>query len=338
MILFLDNTYPQPYQVSTLTEQALGGTESSIIKTAVILSSRYKVIVAQKFRTKEHIESPSLRFIPKQEMYNLTPHFIIVLRKYPLLKHLKLQFPQAKLYLWLHTYKNIEYILKRPGLGKTNTTIICNSSTHKNATNKLLNTSSLGKLLSLFCNKVQVAYCYNPVTAPLKLNNIRDKNKLLFFSSPNKGLAQILTTFNLVNKTLPNLTLYIANPGYKQDSNVRQNQNIKILGSLPHNEMMQHVSAALCVFYPQDSFAETFGLIYAEANAYGTPVLAHDLGAAKEILDTNNPLIDANNTQQIITILKQWQKKYPKISYNQKFSDMQILAQWHSLFELRRYM
>lgn len=330
-VIFLDNTYPTPYQVSTLDEHAIGGTESSIVKTAVILSKIYNVFVAQKSRKQANQESEYLKFIAKDEMYVIKADFIIVLRKYPLLKKLKERFPKAKLYLWIHTYKNNEYIFKRSGLAKTNTTIICNSKTHSNDIDRLLNKTFLGKLWSVFTKQTKVTYCYNPVSKAIDIDSKRDNNKLLFFSSPNKGLTQIIKTFNEINKKLPDLRLYIANPGYKADIEIEQNSNIIILGSLPRIEMMDHVSQSLCVFYPQDSFAETFGLIYAEANSYGTPVLAHDIGSAREILDVNNVLIDATITNEIIATIKSWQINFPKVSYNTRLSDIKILEQWHSL-------
>ena len=332
-ILFLDNTYPKDYQVSTLEKQAIGGTESSVVKTALILCKAYNVFVAQKFRKDEHRENKSLSFIPKAHMHKLDPDFIVVLRKYPLLKGLKKQFPKAKLFLWLHTYKNTEYVFKRAGLSKTDTTIICNSKTHVKHTAQILNKSFLGSLFSLISKKTTVTYCYNPITKPEKPTIKRDSNKLLFFSSPNKGLKQVVASFNAINKKLPDLRLYIANPGYKDDKSIELNKDIIVLGSLPQQQMMQHVAESLCVFYPQDSFAETFGLIYAEANALGTPVLAHDIGAAREILHPNNPLIDANDYQQIEKMIIAWQKDFPQVAYKQDFGDDSVFKQWQKCFK-----
>ncbi|VAW33781.1 hypothetical protein MNBD_GAMMA01-2233 [hydrothermal vent metagenome] len=332
-ILFIDSTYPQPYQVSTLNEQALGGTESSIIKTAIILAKAYNVIVGQHSRKQQHIEHEFLRFIPTNMVYSCQVDYIIVLRKYPLLQKLRLLFPQAKLFLWLHTYKSTEYIFKRFGLAKTNTTILCNSSTHQQDTNRLLNTSFLGKIFSAIIKPIKVRYCYNPVNKAKKLADKCNVNKILFFSSPNKGLSQIIKCFNSISTQLPDLRLFIANPGYKHDDSLSLSKNITILGSLPHLQMMQHVSESLCIFYPQNTFAETFGLIYAEANAYGTPVLAHDIGAAREILHKNNQLIDVNNYEQVIATIKYWQYKFPVVKYNEKFSNQNIFTQWQNLLD-----
>jgi glycosyltransferase involved in cell wall biosynthesis len=332
-IVFLDNTYPKPYQVDSIGKQALGGTEASIIRTAIILSAVYKVFVVQKFRDDTLKENDDLSFLPKSKMNLLDPDFIVVLRKYPLLKILRSQFPKAKLLLWIHTYKNTEYVFKRRGLAKTNTTVICNSDTHRRHTESLLNSGLLDNLASLISAKTKVAYCYNPIPKPKAYRIGRDSNKLLFFSSPNKGLEQILKCFEYVNKKLPDLQLYIANPGYKQTQEISNNKNITILGSLPHDQMMQQLASSLCVFYPQDSFAETFGLIYAEANSYGTPVVAHDIGSAREILDENNELCDANDFEAIYQQVKLWQTNFPKVQFKQNFSDQNILKQWQQVLE-----
>jgi glycosyltransferase involved in cell wall biosynthesis len=331
-ILIIDNTYPQPYQSNTITKQALGGTESSIIRTANILSKVYNVIVAQKYRHQIVTETKWLKYIPKSKIDQLNPYAIIVLRKIALVKNLTKKFPSANIFVWLHTYKNREFILRRFGLVRDKCTLICNSETHKNHTFQLLNRGVLSQLLSLFIKKVDVQYCYNPIPKVNDVARQKDTNKLIYLSSPNKGLKQVLTCFKAINKAIPKLKLYIANPGYKNQS-IDDQDNIVDLGSLARVELMQHVRESLCVFYPQDTFSETFGLIYAEANAYKTAVLAHNIGSAREILHPNNPLIDAQNISQIIQTIKSWQYEYPDIRYNDKFSDENILKQWQKLIE-----
>jgi len=331
-VLFLDNTYPQAYNLKTLQEKAIGGTEASIIKTAQILSNKYKVFVAQKYREQDEVVSDSLAFISKRNITQHQPDYVIVLRKYHVLKEMRELFPNAKLFLWIHTYKNFEYIFKRCGFAKNDVTVICNSETHKKSIDRILNQNILGKFLTLFCKKTKVEFCYNPITKPQLPKVNRDVNKLLFFSSPNKGLQQVINCFQKVLKEMPEIKLYIANPGYKILENLQENRNIIVLGSLPYPQMMQHVAESLCIFYPQNSFAETFGLIYAEANALGTPVLAHDIGSAREILHSNNNLIDATNSQQIINTLKSWQNDLPKVEYNENFNEKSIFQQWDAVF------
>lgn len=336
-VLFLDNTYPKAYQSDTLKNEAIGGTEASVIRIAKILSKNYQVYVAQKNRDLATKESKTLKFIPKTDITKIQPNIIIVLRKYKLLRKMAKLFPQAQLFLWLHTYKNTEYVFLRAKLSKNKFSIICNSDTHRKHTNQLINTSIFGKIFSLFFANINVEFGYNPIPRPEIKTYSKDINKLIFFSSPNKGLKQVLDSFSKISKQLPQLKLYIANPGYKTEIFSPQEKTV-VLGSLSHNEMMKHVCESLCVFYPQDTFAETFGLIYAEANANAVPVLAHNIGAAKEILDNNNQLIDVRNINEIINIIKHWQKNYPKIQYNEKFSDDNILEQWTNIIESNNHV
>lgn len=331
IILFVDNTYPEPYQVSTLVEKSIGGTESSIIRTAQILSTEYKVYVAQKYRFEQCVENDNLKFIPKTDIKSITPNYVIVLRKYKVLKEMHKLYPQSTMFLWLHTYKNYEYVLKRPGLSHSNSQIICNSETHKIHTNKLLNLTIVAKLFSIFTKKIKVNYCYNPIEKPADFVVRKDLNKLLFFSSPNKGLDQVIKKFKIINQQLTELKLYIANPGYKNSDTEELDENIIYLGSLAKDEMMQHVRESLCIFYPQEIFAETFGLIYAEANANGTAVIADDIGSAKEILQNNNQPFDVSNINKVIDYIVNLQNEYPKIQYNEKFSSQNIFKQWQAI-------
>lgn len=330
-LLFLDNTYPQPYQLASLEEKPMGGTEASVIRVAFILSKLYRVYVAQKFRHHMHTENPNLQFIAKSDMHKLKPDCVIVLRKYDALKSLHKLFPQARLFLWLHTYKNYEYVLKKIGLNTMQAEIVCNSHTHKLHTSHLLNTTAVAKLLGFFISQTKVHCCYNPIIKPKPVNTEKDLNKLLFFSSPNKGLEQVIATFKQVQKFMPELCLYIANPGYKAEAKRQAESNIIYLGSLPHAQMMQHVRESLCVFYPQQSFAETFGLIYAEAHAHGTAIIAADIGTAKEIMHPLNQPIDVTDIALIVATLQQWQTHYPQVAYNEKFSDAHVLKQWQQV-------
>ncbi len=330
-IVFVDSTYPRSYDSSSIESQALGGTEASVIRTAKILSKKHHVTVLQKFRDNTIKESDSLIFAPLSIIDKIEADVIVVLRKYPVALDLSKQFQNAAIFLWIHTYKNREYVFKRFGLAHSGIAIICNSLTHKTHTDRMINGGFLGSIASLFWPKIPVNYCYNPIPRPESIDQIKNINKLVFFSSPNKGLKQVLKCFQFVNKKMPDLRLFIANPGYKKEK-ILDVDNTVVLGSLPHKEMMRHVQQSLCVFYTQSSFAETFGLIYAEANAYNVPVVAHDIGSAREILHEKNTLVDVNDFEQVTQLILSWQKQYPQVSYNLNFSEDSIFSQWQNLF------
>ena len=59
---------------------------------------------------------------------------------------------------------------------------------------------------------------------------------------------------------------------------------MEFLGALPQARVHAEVRGALCTFFPNFIIPETFGLVFAESHALGTPVLTVDCGAALEVL------------------------------------------------------
>lgn len=329
-ILFADTSHPKAYGFDDLIANAMGGTESSLLRTAKILHNNgHQITVYQQSRTQCETQNGVELIDPDRLLRLELVDHVIILRKFPQILVLQKQFPKAQFHLWIHTYKNWEYVLKRGIRVAKPWQLITNSKNHAKHCDGLLNQGFMGKIYNLFKAKVQIKTCYNPIPSSLAQSEPqpRDPNKLLFLSAPNKGLDQVLKTFQQINRQLKDLQLFIANPGYR-DENPQDIPNVHYLGALPADQVKQHLATSLCVFYPQDSFAETFGLIYAEANALGTPVMAHDIGAAHEILHPNNHLINAKDHDQITKTLVQWQRKLPAVSYRKEFDEPAIYQQW----------
>lgn len=335
-ILFADTTHPKPYNFDDLNAQAMGGTESSLLRTAKTLSNhKHQVTVFQQHCAAQY-EQLDVTFIgPDQLSHIPRPDHVVVLRKFPQIIVFQKHFPNAQFHLWIHTYKNWEYVLKRGISLRHPWQLITNSKTHAKHCNKLINKGILGRIFNLFKPRVSIKTCYNPIPESLQAYPAqnRDLNKLLFLSAPNKGLAQVIKTFQQINRHLKELKLYIANPGYRDD-HTEDIPNVHYLGALPAEAVKKHIATSLCVFYPQNTFAETFGLIYAEANALGTPVMAHDLGAAREILHPNNTLINAEDNYQITKTLVEWQRELPKLGYRKEFNEEAIYQQWANALNL----
>ena len=132
---------------------------------------------------------------------------------------------------------------------------------------------------------------YNPVDAALRPDGSPfDDRQLVFFSSPNKGLGFALDAFGALRRALPELRLVVGNPGYKADG-LAAFAGVEFLGPQPQNIMHDHVRRSLCTFHPNFRIPETFGLVYAESHALGTPVLTHDFGAAAEIVGDPRQLL-----------------------------------------------
>ncbi len=332
-IAFIDTTYPDAYDYDTLSSQAMGGTESSILRTAAILAGIGHDVSIIQHNRKESFTQCQVQFWSRVEGLQQDFDHVVVLRKWPQLKAYQQHFEKARFYLWLHTYKNWEFGLKRLLPLKQSVTLIGNSATHQEHLNHCLHGGFSGKLMSaLGVRKIQTTHAYNPIPrfwTELKTQN-KNPNQLMFISAPNKGLSQVLDHFKTIKERMPETKLLVANPGYREDQQA-DIEGVEWLGALPQKELLTKVAESLCVLYPQTTFAETFGLIYAEANAVGTPVLAHDIGSAREILHPENDLVNGHDTEAIFKKLTQWQTQYPDVAYSEVFDDAAIAEQWQSI-------
>jgi glycosyltransferase involved in cell wall biosynthesis len=192
-------------------------------------------------------------------------------------------FPGAKTYLWVHDQLN-------PGskrgrrlastarhLRELAVTVICVSDTQRRGVEATLLRIGVDDC-------VRALTIYNPVDDSLVPDGSPfDERKLVFFSSPNKGLAFSLDAFRALRRRMPDLRLQVGNPGYK----IRKAatiEGVEYLGPQPQERIHKEVRTALCTFFPNFVLPETFGLVFAESKAVGTPVLTHDCGAAAEIV------------------------------------------------------
>jgi glycosyltransferase involved in cell wall biosynthesis len=98
--------------------------------------------------------------------------------------------------------------------------------------------------------------------------------------------------------------------------------------------VLRYVRESLCVFYPQTVHAETFGLVFAEANAVGTPVLAHDFGAAREVLSNPEQLVDGKDPRALIAKLRAWHDgARAQVAARPEFRASAVIAEWLRLVE-----
>lgn len=89
-------------------------------------------------------------------------------------------------------------------------------------------------------------------------------------------VAQELSTLHTVTVWQHNRTIALhESPSHVFLPMSSLEQEVVRLGSMPQHFILQHLRKALSVFYMQRKRAETFELVSAQANAVGTPVLAH---------------------------------------------------------------
>jgi glycosyltransferase involved in cell wall biosynthesis len=269
-IVFLDTVSPLPYDTRSFNQRAVQGTEASVMRIA----DRLGAWVMQHNRS-----SAWERYLPLQR---LDAEHVVVIRDSRALAQARELFPQAQLHLWLHDKirprsKRGRRLRRSAELLRTaRVSLICVSDTQRRDVSNTLRWAGLGGLP--LCTR------YNPLDPALQPDDsVVDDRQLAFFASPNKGLAFALDAFGALHRAMPDLRLVVGNPGYKADARTRL-PGVEFLGPQPQALMHAHVRRSLCTFHPNFRIPETFGLVYAESHALGTPVLTHDFGAAAEIV------------------------------------------------------
>jgi glycosyltransferase involved in cell wall biosynthesis len=271
-VLFYDPVCQQPYDTHTLRERAMGGSEATLTRVADALGAW--VIQHNRAEDWERYRRP-------QRLPGIAS--VIVNRDPRALPLLRAQYPAARVYLWLHD--RIHPRSKRARslaatatlLGEMAVTAVCVSDSQRAGVEATLRGFGLG-------GRVRALTIYNPVDDALTPDGTPvDERKLVFFSSPNKGLDFTLDAFSALRRQMPDLRLVVGNPGYKADRGAAR-AGVQFLGAQPQARMHVEVRSALCTFFPNFVIPETFGLVFAESHALGTPVLTHDCGAALEVV------------------------------------------------------
>lgn len=337
-LVFIDPKCPRPYDPEVLATQGLGGTEATVVRIAGALSAQHQVTVFQHNRKNVWQGDRGLCFRPMADLEQAlaaADHLVFVQKAQDLAKlHRR---SRGRWWLWLHNYVQEEVPLFWQDHLRYRLGVICVSRTHALHTAHYIQSQSHSWLTARWALRGGLLYHHNPLNPALGTlpGASYDPCKLTFFSSPHKGLEQVVAQFRRIHEIEPSLRLYVADPGYLKnlDSRLLEHPGIVRLGSLPQTEILRHVAESLCVFYPQTKRAETFGLVYAEAHAVGTPVLAHDFGAAREVLGASNPPLDAGSAETVQQTLFAWQRgQRPTVGADPRFSLQQVSQGWHRFF------
>lgn len=315
-ILFIDPVAPGPYDLTTLREQGLGGTEATVVRIAEELGIDHDVIVAQKNRLSESHEG---RYTPLKPGYMSQKWDAIILLRNPAsLAFIRGKNKETPLYLWLHDLPSQELLTYAHDIDRTHTTCIAVSDWHRTQVIESLRTQ---------LPTPKVIRIYNPIDDNLQPDNTAvDSSKLIFFSSPHKGLAHALQVFKRLRSFDPSFTLSVLNPGYLSVG-LPNEDGVSNLGSLPHRAVMEHLRSSLCALHLNHVFPETMGIVTAEANAVGTPIMAYSLGATPEIVCSQEQIVKADYRTVIDTLLL-WKKDRPKVQAKNDYRLKDVATQW----------
>ncbi len=290
-VLFFDPLCPRPYDAATLRTAGLAGTEASVVRIAESLdawvSQHNRSADAGRYRTPGHLEAVS---------------HVVVLRDPRALERAAALAPRARPWLWLHdriepgSSRSRWFVAAADALRRLQPQIVCVSDYLRTRV-----AATVARIRG--CEHLVVHRIYNPVDDGLVPDDAAiDPDKLVFFSSPNKGLKFTLDAFRALRRRMPQLRLCVGNPGYR-DLPAQRLDGVEWLGSLPHARIVAEARTALCTFSANFVIPETFGLVFAESHAVGTPVLTHDCGAAAEVLADREQLLPVGAAPRVYETL-----------------------------------
>ncbi len=318
----------------------MGGTEATVVRVAEGLGSTHRVLIAQHNRPKEDSVRFNAVYAGMQVLDEVkAPDAVVVMRSFEWLVEARRRFPESRLFLWVTDWKEREPGINQPlmmsrrthfrwALTGTKTTLVAVSSAHLEVLRSWARPNRLERLHRAMPDST---FVYNPVDDALTSESREwDRNKLIYFSRPDQRLDQVLRAFVYVREQIKDLRLLIGNPGYLRRK-LPELPGVEPLGVLPHAVVLTHVQTSLCAFYPNTRVPEAFGLVFAESNAVGTPVLTHRMGAAPEIL-SEEQLVDSANLEQVAQRIRTWwDGRRPVVKLNPRFRLSSVLADWNRL-------
>jgi glycosyltransferase involved in cell wall biosynthesis len=321
-VLFIDTVAYKPYTFKTLANEALGGSEASLLRVAKGLAERgHEVAIFELLRAHDDEEiQEGVRFV--HDSSELNPDIVVHFRTSKLVDAMRQSYPKARPFMWTQDLGG-PHLADEP-LGAAE--IICVSDFHK---------EQFAEAAKRYCKEphAPISRIHNPVQID-GLRYPKVSRRLGFFSSPHKGLGGVLLAFQNARANRPNLELVVGNPGYITAPEILT-EGVTFLGELPHHRVMEEMSRCELLFYPQTIFPETFGIVLAEANAMGTLVLSHRFGAAHEVLaegsNGGNYVTDCTHEENVARGLEVLLKSQAKVGLDPRFALSAVIDEWEKL-------
>lgn len=327
-VTFVDPLAPKRYSGAPGQLEGLGGTEATLVRVCEGLSAQFQVTVRQKVRPNraEWWAGVGYAGLDLRTPFPEAPGTIVVVNSWKVALKLARLHPASRVIVWQHVFPGRHNRAHGPALAAAGVEVLCVSRSHADWLRRFLGAEQAPSIGHV-CNPIDDALV--PDDTP------RDPDLLLFASSPHKGLGQVLRRFEMLQAQWPRLRLAIADPGYLAWPVGRMPPRVLPLGRLRQPELIGWMRRAACLFYPQDQFAETFGLVIAEANAVGCPaVLQRGLGANDEVASTAAQCIDSADPEALRRAVALWRDaatRPSQIRVRPDFRFSQVLARWVDL-------
>lgn len=325
IVVFVDGTSPHPYTAESFISDhcQLGATEWCTILLANRLAESHEVYILQKWRRHDECEQ-GVHYRSILDAPKLNPEVVITLRQPEELPCILELWPLARHLLWLHDLHGPQLSRHSDAILNANAVVLCVSRYHRDRIRRLLQAPT-----------IDVRCIYLPVEDEIQPDNTTwDPTQLVFASSPCKGLSGVLELFDAVREEIPDVELTVFNPGYIPSDVIRR-PHVHMRGRRPQKEVFALLRRALCLFHVETQKPETFGRLFAESHALGTPVLAHPFGAAQELLGSDE-LVDCRDRGQVVARLKAWRRgRRPCVRLSHDLRLPAVYAQWEELLELK---
>ncbi|MEQ5872477.1 glycosyltransferase family 4 protein [Sagittula sp. NFXS13] len=328
-ITFVDVLAPRAYSGAPGQLTGLGGTEATLVRIAESLARRFRVTVRQSSRQGPDAQSGGVRyggFNVKGPLLE-APGTIVVVNSWKVAMRLARLHPGARVIVWQHVFPGRHNRALAPALRAAGVELLCVSVAHANWMRGFLGADAPA-----------IGTIHNPISDDLYPDDSpRDPDLVLFASSPHKGLGQVFRRYEALKERVPSLRLLVADPGYLAWPTGPVPDGVIPLGRLEQPELIRWMRRALCLFYPQDQFAETFGLVIAEANAVGCPaLLQRGLGANDEVASDPGQCIDTGNPDAVAARIADWRcdiGRRPLATSRPEFRLSRVTGRWAALLQ-----
>lgn len=331
-VTFVDPLAPRGYSGAPGQLEGLGGTEATLVRICEGLAPTMQVTVRQKMRSDVATRWRGVRYggLNLQARLPEAPSTIVVVNSWKVALKLARLHPEARVIVWQHVFPGRHNRSLGPALAEAGIEVLGVSQAHATWLRSFLGEA----------DSPAISHVYNPIDDTLTPDDTpRNPDLLLFASSPHKGLRQVLERFETLPAHWPRLRLAVADPGYLAWPCGRLPEGVLPLGRLAQPALVGWMRRAACLFYPQDHFAETFGLVIAEANAVGCPAVLHaGLGANDEVASTAGQCIDTTDPEALaaaVIACRAAATRSSSIRVRPEFRFSQVLSHWIGLLAPR---
>ncbi len=314
----------------------MGGTELTAARVAEMLAAHHELYVLQHCRNDSVCSVNGVRYESggswRTVAVNRDFDIVIIINSFKLLalwrRHAR---AGTRLILWRHNFIGATHKHAADLLTNIDAFLVCVSEYHKRHSLNVLGVSASSPVAD------RLRAIYNPVVtvedeASDDASAKVDVNQLLFASSPHKGLPQVVENFSKLKARIPELKLLVCNPGYLERP-LPDCPGVQYTGKLRPAQVHALMRRSLCLFNAQSTFAETFGLVFAESQRMGTPVVAQrGLGAVDEVVGHDyGQALDVDDEDQVYASVMRWRSMRPQLSLNPAFAAQVICRQWLEL-------